>query len=88
MARIVLTVAGNVIGNLLQDFSGADRAPVSATTLDSRGQRSWAELGLGGSMLLGDSVMLYGEGAYRTSVSGDASGNDGFSATLGLRVNW
>ena len=77
-----------VIGNLLQDFSGADRATVSATTLDSRGQRSWAELGLGGSMLLGDSVMLYGEGAYRTSVSGDASGNDGFSATLGLRVNW
>ena len=77
-----------VVGNILRDFASENSVTVSGTTLSPKQQRTWAEVGVGGSLQLAKGTLLYGEAAYRTAVGGGSSGNKGLSANVGVRVSW
>jgi outer membrane autotransporter protein len=77
-----------VIGNILHDFSGGSSVKVAGTTLSTKAaEKTWAEIGVGGSYAIDENKTLYGEAAYRTSFSG-SSDNNGLSGTVGLRIQW
>ncbi|MES0828467.1 autotransporter outer membrane beta-barrel domain-containing protein [Ruegeria sp. SCP11] len=74
------------IGNVLHDFSSASNVTVSGAELSSRGDRNWAEIGLGGTLDWLNGSALYGEVSYRQSI--ETSDNYGVGATAGLRILW
>jgi outer membrane autotransporter protein len=77
-----------VIGNILHDFSGGSSVKVAGATLSTEAaEKTWAEIGVGGSYAIDENKTLYGEAAYRTSFSG-SSDNNGLSGTVGLRIQW
>lgn len=77
-----------VIGNILHDFSGDSSVKVSGASLSTgAAEKTWGEIGVGGSYAFDANKTLYGEAAYRTSFGG-SSNNNGLSATVGLRIQW
>ncbi|WP_170384272.1 autotransporter outer membrane beta-barrel domain-containing protein [Ruegeria atlantica] len=74
--------------NLLHDFSGTRSIQVADTTLSSRNDRTFAEIGFGGTVTVGDNLSLFAEGTYASSLSGDASNNRGASLTAGATLTW
>jgi fibronectin-binding autotransporter adhesin len=76
------------IVNLVHDFSSASRVDVSGTQLQARGERTWAELGVGGSVNVSKNTVLYGQATYKTALGSNTSGNHGAAGTVGLRVSW
>ncbi|WP_170575734.1 autotransporter outer membrane beta-barrel domain-containing protein [Ruegeria atlantica] len=74
--------------NLLHDFSGTRSIQVADTTLSSRNDRTFAEIGIGGTVTVGDNLSLFAEGTYASSLSGNASNNRGASLTAGATLNW
>lgn len=75
-----------VIGNILHDFSGASSVNVNGTSLSSDSAQTWAEVGIGGSIVWDESKTLYTEGTYRRSLSN--SDNEGFGLAAGLRIQF
>ena len=76
-----------VIGNLLRDFSADSRVTLSGTELAADYGRTWAEIGVGGSIVWDGNKTLYTETAYRTSLDG-GSDNHGLSVEGGFRMAW
>jgi outer membrane autotransporter protein len=77
-----------VIGNILHDFSGDSSVKVGGASLSTgAAEKTWGEIGVGGSYAFDANKTLYGEAAYRTSFGG-SSNNNGLSATVGLRIQW
>ena len=77
-----------VIGNILHDFSGDSSVKVGGASLSTgAAEKTWGEIGVGGSYAMDANKTLYGEAAYRTSFGG-SSNNNGLSATVGLRIQW
>lgn len=76
-----------VIGNLLRDFSADSHVTLSGTGLAADYGQSWAEIGVGGSVVWDGNKTLYTETAYRTSLDG-GSDNHGLSVEGGFRMAW
>jgi outer membrane autotransporter protein len=77
-----------VIGNILHDVSGDSSVKVSGASLSTgAAEKTWGEIGVGGSYAVDAVKTLYGEAAYRNSLGG-GSANNGLSATLGLQIKW
>lgn len=76
------------IVNILHDFSSANRVTVAGTSLQSRGGRTWGEIGLGGSASVAPNATLYGQASYRQALGGRSSGNSSLHGTVGLRFAW
>ena len=74
-----------VIGNLLRDLSTETTVLVDGTRLAARNDRTWAEIGEGGTVEIGERTTAYAEGSYRKAGGGD---NDAFALTAGLRMVW
>lgn len=78
-----------VVANVLHDFSNESTVSVMGANLSTTVSAStWGEIGLGGSYNVNENTMFYGEASYRTSLNGNASSNNGLSATAGLRIQW
>ena len=75
------------IANILHDFSSPTSVDVAGTALQSRGERTWAEIGLGGSVEVAPNAMLYGQASYRPALGGGGS-NNSLNGTVGLRLQW
>lgn len=78
-----------VIGNILQNLAPGNTVTVYGTSLHTRSERTWGEVGFGGSLTVRGNVLLYGEVYYRTSLADPSSArNHGMSGTVGLRVDF
>lgn len=75
-----------VIGNLLHDFSDESAVTLSGARLTAKPATTFAEIGLGGSMQLGEGKSIYGEASYRSALNG--GGSDGASVTVGFKMEW
>ena len=73
--------------NLHHDFEGDGLAFVTGTPLNSQIDQTWGEVGLGGTFNLSNTVSIFGEANYATSLSnvGDSNRLDG---RIGLRVGF
>lgn len=72
------------IVNVLQNLSPRHTAVVQNKELVTRDQRTWVELGLGGSFALGSNALVYGQVTISKSHE-DAGGNHGVGGTVGVR---
>ncbi|WP_162798110.1 autotransporter family protein [Sulfitobacter sp. JL08] len=77
-----------VIGNILHDFSGTSSVNVSGANLSAKNESTWAELGVGGSIVWDENMALFAEGSYRTEISGNLGNNQGVGLTAGFRMTW
>jgi len=75
-----------IIGNLLRDLASETTVTVDGTTLTAKNDRTWAEIGLGGTFALNATTTAYAEGSYRTAT--DGGDNDAFALTAGFRKVW
>lgn len=74
--------------NILHDFSSTSSVGVAGAALQSRGLRTWGEIGVGGSLAVAPNATLYGEASYRRALSSGTSGNSGLQGSAGLRLQW
>ena len=77
-----------VIGNILHDFAGKSSVDVNAATLSTSGADTWAEVGLGGSIVWDENKTLYTEASYRRAINGGGRSNEGFAVTAGFRMQF
>ncbi|GAA0612344.1 autotransporter outer membrane beta-barrel domain-containing protein [Paenochrobactrum glaciei] len=76
------------IANLHQDFSSTQKVKITAMELTSRQDRTWAELGGGGSYSWNNnSYKLYGEGMAKTSLNHFGKSYS-VKGSVGFKVNW
>jgi len=78
----------NLTGNLLHDFSGTATVVVGGTTLRSVAQKTWGEVELGANYDMGGNTYFDVQASYRTSLSGNSSGNNGIGAALSIQKKW
>jgi fibronectin-binding autotransporter adhesin len=77
-----------VIANLLHDFSEDTEVRVNGAVLKEAVDVTWGEIGVGGTVALNPQTFLYGEVAYRSTLSGDKGDDRGTSLNLGIRRVW
>jgi outer membrane autotransporter protein len=76
-----------VIGNILHQFVGSTTVGVSGSNLSLENQATWAEIGLGGSIVWDEDKTLYLEAAYSTSLDGGGDSH-AYGLTTGFRMVW
>jgi outer membrane autotransporter protein len=76
-----------VIGNVLNDFSGTTTVVLDGDASVQSNSASWAEIGVGGTMALGQDKVLYAQANYQSALSG-AGTNDAFGLNLGFKMQW
>lgn len=76
-----------VIGNILHQFAGSTTVGVSGSNLSLENQTTWAEIGLGGSIVWEEDKTLYLEAAYSSSLDGGGDSH-GYGLTAGFRMLW
>ncbi len=76
-----------VIGNILHQFEGSTTVGVSGSNLSLENQMTWAEIGLGGSIVWEEDKTLYLEAAYSSSLDGGGDSH-GYGLTAGFRMLW
>lgn len=72
------------IVNVLKNLSPRHTAVAQNRELVTRDQDTWVELGVGGSVALGNNALVYGQVTVSESVD-DAGGNHGVGGTVGVR---
>jgi fibronectin-binding autotransporter adhesin len=78
-------ITGYAEANLLHEFLGDNQVTAADTSLTQDLGGTSAELGLGGTLAISDSVSIYGEVDYRLPFD---DGVEAVQASGGLRVNW
>lgn len=72
------------IVNVLRNLSPRHTAVAQGKTLVTHDERSWGEIGMGGSYAFGGNVLVYGQATYGRAF-GNGGGNDSVGGTLGVR---
>lgn len=72
------------IVNVLRNLSPSHTAIAQGKRLVTRDERTWGELGVGGSYAFGRNALIYGQATYSRAF-GNAGGNHGVSGTVGVR---
>lgn len=75
------------IVNVVQNLSPGHTSFAQGRELFTRDQRTWGELGLGGSFAAGGNALVYGQATYSQSFKNGGDNHD-FGATVGLRVRF
>ena len=77
------------IFNVLQDMSPTYTSQVQGMTLDAKSERTWGQLGLGGSLEVSKNVLLYGQVSYSQSLRYlDNARNNDVDGTVGIRMKF
>ncbi len=76
-----------VIGNIIHDFSEPTSVDVNGAILTAQYPKTWAEIGIGGSIVWDEKMTLYTEGSYKAPLD-NAFNSSSFSATVGFRYQW
>ena len=77
---------GYLTANLLHDFSETRSVEISGTKLQDQSDSTMFEIGLGGSVAVGDSSIIFVEGSYKSAIGGE--GNDERSTGLSGGFQW
>lgn len=83
-----LGISAHLISNILHEFKPESEVSIGGQPLNDEIDQTWAEVGFGADIKWGNRFALFGELAYRQSLSGSASDNHGLSASGGVRYNW
>jgi len=75
-----------MFGNLLHDFSGSTTVVTNGFSLGNETEKTWLEIGAGGSYALSDKATVYTEVSYKTT--GGSSSSAGLSMSGGVSFNW
>jgi len=72
--------------NVLRSLTPEHSSVAQNMTLNTRDEKTWGEIGLGGSYALSSNTLLYGQATYRQSLQSlSNSSNHGVGGTVGLR---
>lgn len=75
------------ITNLYYEFLDGSSIDVAGEGITQRNDRLWGEVGLGGTVALSDTLSLYGEARYQTSLE-NFGDSDVYGGNVGLRLSW
>jgi autotransporter family porin len=78
----------HVIANVFHDFSGGGTVGIAGAGLGAGTPDTWGEIGIGGSIALGKTTVLYGEASWRTALGDGPGSTSGHAITVGLRHRW
>ena len=76
-----------VSGSLSRNLSEPDGVSIAGQTVEQDIPDGWMEFGFGGSYDIDEDKALFLDGAWRTSLGGDAD-SSGMSLSGGLKINW
>lgn len=75
-----------VIANILQDFSNGKAVEIGQDSIKETYAKTWAELGLGGQLPVGQASYIYADARYERNLGG--AKRDGYRGNIGVKYTW